>query len=143
MAQIGIASDHAGFALKEHLKKFFETRGVGYVDYGTTSEDSCDYPDYAHALAKGIEQGDCEKGVAICGSGQGIAMTLNKHAHIRAAIAWIPEIASLARQHNNANVLVLPGRFISNEEAEACFEIFMKTAFEGGRHQQRVDKISF
>ncbi|MCI6644330.1 MAG: ribose 5-phosphate isomerase B [Alloprevotella sp.] len=143
MAQIGIASDHAGFALKEHLKKFFETRGIGYVDYGTTSEDSCDYPDYAHALAKGIEQGDCEKGVAICGSGQGIAMTLNKHAHIRAAIAWIPEIASLARQHNNANVLVLPGRFISNEEAEACFEIFMKTAFEGGRHQQRVDKISF
>lgn len=143
MAQIGIASDHAGFALKEHLKKFFETRGISYVDYGTTSEDSCDYPDYAHALAKGIEQGDCEKGVAICGSGQGIAMTLNKHAHIRAAIAWIPEIASLARQHNNANVLVLPGRFISNEEAEACFEIFMKTAFEGGRHQQRVDKISF
>lgn len=143
MAQIGIASDHAGFALKEHLKKFFETRGIGYVDYGTTSEDSCDYPDYAHALAKGIEQGDCEKGIAICGSGQGIAMTLNKHAHIRAAIAWIPEIASLARQHNNANVLVLPGRFISNEEAEACFEIFMKTAFEGGRHQQRVDKISF
>lgn len=143
MAQIGIASDHAGFALKEHLKKKFETRGIGYVDYGTTSEDSCDYPDYAHALAKGIEQGDCEKGVAICGSGQGIAMTLNKHAHIRAAIAWIPEIASLARQHNNANVLVLPGRFISNEEAEACFEIFMKTAFEGGRHQQRVDKISF
>lgn len=143
MAQIGIASDHAGFALKEHLKKFFETRGIGYVDYGTTSEDSCDYPDYAHALAKGIEQGDCEKGVAICGSGQGIAMTLNKHAHIRAAIAWIPEIASLARQHNNANVLVLPGRFISNEEAEACFEIFMKTVFEGGRHQQRVDKISF
>lgn len=143
MVQIGIASDHAGFALKEHLKKFFETRGIGYIDYGTTSEDSCDYPDYAHALAKGIEQGDCEKGVAICGSGQGIAMTLNKHAHIRAAIAWIPEIASLARQHNNANVLVLPGRFISNEEAEACFEIFMKTAFEGGRHQQRVDKISF
>lgn len=143
MVQIGIASDHAGFALKEHLKKFFETRGIGYIDYGTTSEDSCDYPDYAHALAKGIEQGDCEKGVAICGSGQGIAMTLNKHAHIRAAIAWIPEIASLARQHNNANVLVLPGRFISNEEAEACFEIFMRIAFEGGRHQQRVDKISF
>ncbi len=142
MVQIGIASDHAGFALKEHLKKVFEAKGISYTDYGTHSEASCDYPDYAHALAKGIEQGDCQQGVAICGSGQGIAITLNKHAHIRAAIAWMPEIASLARQHNNANVLVLPGRFISNEDAELCFDVFMNTNFEGGRHQARVDKIA-
>lgn len=142
MVQIGIASDHAGFALKEHLKKVFEAKGISYIDYGTHSEASCDYPDYAHALAKGIEQGDCQQGVAICGSGQGIAITLNKHAHIRAAIAWMPEIASLARQHNNANVLVLPGRFISNEDAELCFDVFMNTDFEGGRHQSRVDKIA-
>lgn len=141
MVQIGIASDHAGFALKEHLKSYFEKVGISYKDYGTHSEESCDYPDYAHALAYGLQNQECEKGVAICGSGQGIAMTLNKHAHVRAAIAWQPEIAVLARQHNDANILVLPGRFISHETAEECFEAFLQTAFEAGRHQKRIDKI--
>lgn len=142
MTQIGIASDHAGYALKEHLKAYLDKAGISYKDYGTDCEASCDYPDYAHALANGLAQKECERGIAICGSGQGIAMTLNKHPHVRAAIVWQPEIAALARQHNNANILVLPGRFISNELAEESLEAFLKTDFEGGRHQQRIDKIA-
>jgi ribose 5-phosphate isomerase B len=138
---IGLASDHAGYALKQFVKQYLEGKELKYKDYGTYSEESCDYPDYGHALAKGIEEGECEKGIAICGSGEGINITLNKHQGIRAALCWEPEIAHLARQHNDANVLVLPGRFITNEEADAIMDEYLKTDFEGGRHARRVAKI--
>jgi ribose 5-phosphate isomerase B len=138
---IGLASDHAGFALKQFVKQYLEERGFEYKDYGTYSEASCDYPDFGHALAKGIEEGECEKGIAICGSGEGISITLNKHQGIRAALCWIPEIAHLARQHNDANVLVMPGRFITDEEADAIMDEYLSTDFEGGRHARRVAKI--
>ncbi len=138
---IGLASDHAGFALKQHVKEYLTKKGIEFHDYGTYTEESCDYPDFAHALAKGMEAGECEKGIAICGSGEGINMTLNKHQSIRAALCWIPEIAHLARQHNDANVLVMPGRFITNEEADAIMEEYLSTSFEGGRHARRVAKI--
>ena len=138
---IGLASDHAGFALKQFVKQYLEERGFEYKDYGTYSEASCDYPDFGHALAKGIEEGECEKGIAICGSGEGISITLNKHQGIRAALCWIPEIAHLARQHNDANVLVMPGRFITDEEADAIMNEYLQTDFEGGRHARRVAKI--
>ena len=138
---IGLASDHAGFALKQHVREYLEEKGIEYKDYGTYSEESCDYPDFGHALAKGIEDGECEKGIAVCGSGEGISMTLNKHQGIRAALCWIPEIAHLSRQHNDANVLVMPGRFIPNDEADAIMDEYLQTAFEGGRHARRVAKI--
>ena len=137
----GLASDHAGYSLKEYVKKYLDLHGVAWKDYGTYSEESCDYPDYGHALARGIESGECEKGIAVCGSGQGISMTLNKHQGIRAALCWIPEIAHLARQHNDANVLVMPGRFITNEEAAAIMDEYLSTPFEGGRHERRTAKI--
>ncbi|MBR6140399.1 MAG: ribose 5-phosphate isomerase B [Bacteroidaceae bacterium] len=138
---IGLASDHAGFALKEHVREFLTKKGIEFHDYGTYSEERCDYSDFGHALAEGIEAGECEKGIAVCGSGEGISMTLNKHQSIRAALCWIPEIAHLARQHNDANVLVMPGRFITNEEADAIMEEYLQTSFEGGRHEQRIAKI--
>lgn len=138
---IGLASDHAGFALKQFVKQYLEENGLEWKDYGTYSEDSCDYPDYAHALADGMANGECEKGIAICGSGEGISMTLNKHQHIRAALVWIPEIAHLCRQHNDANVLVMPGRFISEETARQIMDEYFKTPFEGGRHIRRIEKI--
>ena len=138
---IGLASDHAGFVLKQHVKEYLTKKGLEFHDYGTYTEESCDYPDFAHDLAKGMEAGECEKGIAICGSGEGINMTLNKHQSIRAALCWIPEIAHLARQHNDANVLVMPGRFITNEEADAIMDEYLSTSFEGGRHERRVAKI--
>lgn len=138
---IGLASDHAGYPLKEYVKTYLDSRGIDWKDYGTYSEESCDYPDFGHALAKGIEAGECEKGIAVCGSGEGISITLNKHQGIRAALCWIPEIAHLARQHNDANVLVMPGRFITNEEADAIMDEYLSTSFEGGRHARRVAKI--
>ena len=138
---IGLASDHAGYPLKQHVKDYLKAHRIKFHDYGTYSEASCDYPDFGHALAKGIEAGECEKGIAICGSGEGISMTLNKHQGIRAALCWIPEIAHLARQHNDANVLVMPGRFITNEEADAIMDEYLSTDFEGGRHARRVAKI--
>ena len=138
---IGLASDHAGFALKQHVRAYLEEKGVEYKDYGTYSEASCDYPDFGHALAEGIEAGECENGIAVCGSGEGISITLNKHRGIRAALCWIPEIAHLARQHNDANVLVMPGRFITNEQADAIMEEYLRTPFEGGRHAARIAKI--
>lgn len=138
---IGLASDHAGFELKEFVKAYLEEKGLEYKDYGTYSEESCDYPDFAHALALGMEEGVCERGIAICGSGEGISMTLNKHQHIRAALVWTPEIAGLTRQHNDANVLVMPGRFISTDTARAIMDLFLTTEFEGGRHVRRVEKI--
>lgn len=138
---IGLANDHAGYALKEYVKQYLTERGETFKDYGTYSEESCDYPDFAHALAEGMAAGECDLGIAICGSGEGISMTLNKHQHIRAALVWQPEIAHLTRQHNDANVLVMPGRFISNEEARAIMDEFFATPFEGGRHVRRIEKI--
>lgn len=138
---IGLASDHAGYALKEHVKEYLTLKGQSFTDFGTNSEASCDYPDYAHPLAEAVENGTCTLGIAICGSGEGISMTLNKHQGIRAGLCWLPEIAHLCRQHNNANVLVMPGRFITFEEADAIMDEFFATPFEGGRHQGRIDKI--
>ena len=138
---IGLASDHAGFALKQFVKEYLDEKGLKYKDYGTFSGESCDYTDFGHALARGIENGEVFPGIAICGSGEGIAMTLNKHQSIRAGLAWIPEIAHLVRQHNDANVLVMPGRFISEETARQIMDEFLSTEFEGGRHQRRVEKI--
>lgn len=142
MPTIGLASDHAGFALKQFVKQYLDEEKIDYVDYGTDSEASCDYPDYAHALARGIERGECQKGIAICGSGEGIAITLNKHSHIRAALVWIPEIARMTRLHNDANVLVMPGRYIDTATARHIMDQFLHTDFEGGRHTARIAKIS-
>lgn len=138
---IGLASDHAGFALKEHVKEYLAKKGEAFKDFGTNSEESCDYADFAHPLAQAVESGECALGVAVCGSGEGINMTLNKHQGIRAGLCWIPEIAHLCRQHNNANILVMPGRFVSFQEADAIMDEFFATAFEGGRHQARIDKM--
>lgn len=138
---IGLASDHAGFPLKQYVKTYLEQHHIEYKDYGCYSEESCDYPDFAHALAKGIEEQECERGIAICGSGEGISMSLNKHQTIRAALCWIPEIAKMTRLHNDANVLVMPGRYISEEEAAQIMDSFLQTDFEGGRHIRRIQKI--
>lgn len=138
---VGLASDHAGYPLKEYVKQYLDARDIRWKDFGTNSEASCDYPDYAHPLANAVEAGDVYPGIAVCGSGEGISMTLNKHQGIRAGLCWMPEIAHLVRQHNDANVLVMPGRFVSNEEAKAIMDEFFATDFEGGRHQKRVDKI--
>lgn len=141
MKTIGLASDHAGFELKEFVKQWLEQKGWEYKDFGTYSTASCDYPDFAHPLAEAVEAGECYPGIAICGSGEGISMTLNKHQGIRAALCWIPKIARLARQHNDSNVLVMPGRFIDTATADQIMTEFFNTAFEGGRHQARIDKI--
>ena len=141
MNMIGLASDHAGFELKEFVKTWLDAKGMAYKDYGTYSTESCDYPDFAHALARGIEVGECSQGLAICGSGEGISMTLNKHQSIRAALVWMPEIAHMTRLHNDANVLVMPGRYMDTDTASKVMEEFFNTAFEGGRHQKRIDKI--
>lgn len=141
MKTIGLCSDHAGFELKEQVKTWLESKGLSYQDFGTHSTDSCDYPDYAHPMAQAVEAGDVYPGIAICGTGNGIGMTLNKHQGIRAALCWNAEIAQLARAHNDANVLVMPGRFIAWDEAEKILEVFFATEFEGGRHQRRIDKI--
>lgn len=138
---IGLASDHAGFELKQYVKRWLEEHHMPFHDYGTHSADSCDYSDYGHALATGIENGECFPGIAICSSGEGINMTLNKHQSIRAALCWTPEIAHLARLHNDANVLVMPGRFIDHSTAASILEEFFQTEFEGGRHQRRINKI--
>ncbi len=138
---VGIASDHAAFPLKQFVKQYLEEKGIAYKDYGTHTEESCNYATYGHALAKGIEDGEVFPGIAMCGSGEGISMTLNKHQSIRAGLCWIPEIAHLIRQHNNANVLVMPGRFIDNDMARKILDEFFATEFEGGRHQQRIDDI--
>ena len=139
---IGICSDHAGYELKSIIEGYLESKGLKYKDFGTNSEASCDYPDFAHPCALAVEKGECYPGIAMCGSGNGIAMTLNKHQGIRAALCWNTELASLARRHNDANVLVLPARFIAPEVALAIVDTFLTTDFEGGRHQRRIDKIA-
>ncbi len=138
---IGLACDHAGFQLMQFVKQYLDEKGIPYKDYGTYSTESCDYPDFAHALAEGIEKGDVYPGIGICGSGEGISMTLNKHQSIRAALCWIPEIAHLTRQHNDANVLVMPGRYIDEATAKGILDEFLSAPFEGGRHQRRIDKM--
>lgn len=138
---IALCSDHAGFDTKQTVIAFLKEQGIEYKDFGTYSTESCDYPDFAHPCAISVESGDCYPGIAICGSGNGINMTLNKHQGIRAALCWEPELAQLARAHNNANILVMPGRFISNEKALEIVKTFLSTDFEGGRHQRRIDKI--
>jgi ribose 5-phosphate isomerase B len=138
---IGLASDHAAFPLKEAVKKYLDEKGIKYHDYGTYSEESCNYATYGHLLAEGIEKGEVYPGIAMCGSGEGISMTLNKHQGIRAGLCWMPEIAHLTRQHNDANVLVMPGRFIDAETAYKIVDEFLQTPFEGGRHIQRVADI--
>ncbi len=138
---IPIGADHAGYELKEAIKTYFEKKGYTFQDYGTHSDASIDYPDYAHPVADHVEKEKEVLGIVICGSGNGINMTVNKHQGIRSALCWTSEIAALARQHNNANIIALPARFISEKEAIEMVEIFFKTAFEGGRHQNRIDKI--
>ena len=141
MSIIGLCSDHAGFELKEYIKTLLDARGLSYKDFGTYSSDSCDYPDYAHPMAEAIERGEVYPGIAICGTGNGIGMTLNKHQGVRAALCWRSDIAQLARAHNDANVVVVPGRFISLEDTRKIIEVFLDTPFEGGRHARRIQKI--
>lgn len=138
--KISIGSDHAGFDYKKELISVLSAANE-IKDAGTFSTESCDYPDFAHAVATSVESGETEWGILICGSANGVAITANKHKGIRAAIAWGAELAQLARQHNNANILCLPARFISIEEAKKCVDVFLNTPFEGGRHQKRVEKI--
>jgi ribose 5-phosphate isomerase B len=142
MQKIAIGSDHAGFEMKEKLKAFLKKAGHEINDYGTNSLESADYPDFAHPVASAVEKKESDLGILICGSANGVAMTANKHQQIRAAICWNEELASLARQHNNANVLCLPARFIEITLAEKIVNNFLNTPFEGGRHERRVDKIS-
>ncbi len=141
MNMIAICSDHAGYELKSIIEGYLEANNKEFEDFGTSSADSCDYPDFAHPCAVAVESGRCYPGIAMCGSGNGIAMTLNKHQGIRAALCWNTELAELARKHNDANVLVLPARFIAPEVALAIVDAFLNTPFEGGRHQRRIDKI--
>ncbi|MDR0294983.1 MAG: ribose 5-phosphate isomerase B [Prevotellaceae bacterium] len=141
MKKIGIAADHAGFEQKEFLKTYLLEQGVEVKDFGTHAIESMDYPDVAHPLANALEKAEVEAGIALCGSGQGMAMTLNKYAGIRAALCWAPAIARIARNHNNANVCVLPSRFINNATALEIVQQFLVAPFEGGRHEQRVAKM--
>ncbi len=139
--KVALCSDHAGYELKSVIESWLESRGIGFEDFGTHSSESCDYADFAHPCAAAVEEGKCYPGIAMCGSGNGIAMTLNKHQGIRAALCWTVELARLARQHNDANVLVLPARFIPAELALEIVGTFLETPFEGGRHIARITKI--
>ena len=140
--KVGIACDHAGFPLKQFVIQYLEQHNYAYKDFGCNSDLRCDYPDYAHQLAEAIENGEVYPGIAICGSGEGMAMTLNKHQGIRAGLVWNKDVAELTRQHNDAHVVVLPGRFIDNKTAEKILDEFFKASFEGGRHERRVKKIA-
>lgn len=141
MEKIAFASDHAGYDLKKVIIGYMKDKGYEIVDFGTGSSESCDYADYAHPAAVAVEKGECAFGIAMCGSGNGISMTLNKHQGIRDALCWLPEIAELARKHNNANFITLPARFISEDEGKKIVDAYLNAGFEGGRHQRRIDKI--
>ncbi|MBQ1651230.1 MAG: ribose 5-phosphate isomerase B, partial [Paludibacteraceae bacterium] len=136
------ACDHAGYQLKEYLKDYLKPKVFEIVDFGTDSSDSVDYPDFGHKLGSAVNNGKVDYGIAICGSGNGISMTVNKYRNVRAALCWKDEIALLARQHNDANIISLPARFISEAEAERFIDTFFSTDFEGGRHERRVTKIA-
>lgn len=139
---IGIACDHAGYELKNEIIAHLNNLGAKVLDFGTNSNKSMDYPDVAHPLAESVVSGECDFGIAICGSGNGISMTVNKHNNIRAALCWNAELAQLAREHNNANILSLPARFIDQKLAIEIVDKFFSSDFEGGRHQTRIDKIN-
>ena len=138
---VGLCCDHAGYELKMMIEGYLDSQGIPFVDFGTFSSESCDYADFAHPCAVAVEKGEVYPGIGICGTGNGIGMTLNKHQGIRAGLCWIPEVATLTRQHNNANFLVLPARFISYDEATKIVDAYLTAEFEGGRHQRRIDKI--
>lgn len=138
---LAIGADHAGVVYKDNLKKVLTDLGWMVIDKGTYSADSVDYPDFAHPVADMVERGEAAAGILVCGSGNGVCMTANKHKGIRAALCWNEELASLARQHNNANILCIPARFVTNEVSEIMATTFLSTAFEGGRHENRVNKI--
>jgi len=142
MPKIAIGADHAGFEYKESLKNWLEKNGYEVKDFGTYDTESADYPDFAHPVASAVESQQAGLGVLICGSANGVAITANKHQGVRAAICWNEELASLARQHNNANVICIPARFMSYDLAEKATDRFLHTEFEGGRHERRVGKIS-
>ncbi|TMI69719.1 MAG: ribose 5-phosphate isomerase B [Bacteroidetes bacterium] len=139
---IAIGSDHAGFDYKEDLISFLEGKGYPFTDFGTHSKESADYADFAHPVAQSVEKKEASFGILICGSANGVAITANKHQGIRAAVCWGEELAKLARQHNDANVICIPARFVREGDAEKMVNIFMNTAFEGGRHATRVNKIA-
>ena len=139
---VAIGSDHAGFEYKEDLISFLEGNSIAYNDFGTHSKESVDYPDFAHPVANAVESGKASFGILLCGSANGVAITANKHQGIRAAVCWGEEIAQLARMHNNANIICIPARFVREGDAEKMVELFMKTEFEGGRHERRVEKIA-
>jgi ribose 5-phosphate isomerase B len=139
--KIAIGCDHAGFVYKDGLVALLQGQGHMVLDYGTHSAESVDYPDFAHAVAAAVEEGQADRGILLCGSGNGVAIAANRHAGIRCALCWNEEIASLARQHNNANVIALPSRFVTEILAQAMVRVFLTTAFEGGRHERRVAKI--
>ena len=141
--KIALASDHAGYERKQVVIKYLNELGIETKDFGAYSAESSDYADWAHPMALAIENGDFDMGISLCGSGNGINMTVNKHQGIRSALCWNTEIAALAKQHNNANILALPARFVSDEEAIAIVDVFLNAEFEGGRHQRRIDKIPF
>jgi len=141
MTAISLGCDHAGFPLKSVIQSLLTERGLDILDFGTHSEDSVDYPDFVHPSAEAIENGKATMGILLCGSGNGVAMTANKHKNIRAALCWNAEIAALARSHNNANMLALPVRYITANEAKDIVTAFLDTPFEGGRHALRVNKI--
>lgn len=138
---IAVGSDHAGFELKEDIISYLEGNGLPFKDFGTHSAESTDYPDYAHPVADAVEKGEAAFGILICGSANGVAITANKHQGVRAAICWGEELAMLARQHNNANIICIPARFVREGDADRMVQLFIETPFEGGRHEKRVSKI--
>ena len=139
--KIAIGADHAGFLLKEEIKSYLESAGHTVIDFGTHSTEPVDYPEFGHKVALSVQKGECETGITLCGSGNGINMTSNKYPQIRSAICWKKEIAILAREHNDANICALPARFITKEEAKEIIDAFLHTKFEGGRHERRINKI--
>jgi ribose 5-phosphate isomerase B len=138
---IALASDHAGFDRKQAIIRYFNESNISYKDFGCFSNESCDYPDFAHTIAEAISNGEFSLGITFCGTGQGISITANKHPKIRSAVCWNEEVTKLARQHNDANICAIPGRFVTDAEAIGIVKTFLNTLFEGGRHQRRIDKI--
>ena len=141
MKTIGIANDHAGYEYKLKIVEYLQQKGYIVRNFGTNTVESVDYPDFAHILANAVINGECEMGICVCGSGNGVNMTVNKHAGIRGALCWLPEISRLARAHNDANICSLPARFITEDTAYSIIDEFLNTSFERGRHQNRIDKI--
>lgn len=140
--ELSIGADHAGFAYKQAIIKHLNSKGITIIDHGTYSDDSVDYPDFAHPVANSVQKGEVSLGILVCGSGEGVSMTANKHKNVRAALVWNSDVAQLSRQHNDANIICLPARFISEQQAIQFVEIFLNTPFEAGRHERRVNKIS-